>query len=235
MTQGATPEIPLVSVIIPVYNRADLIERALESVKNQVYRPLELVVVDDGSTDDSVAVIHRWKDNNAADQLKVRVFQQAHRGAPSARNHGMNKARGEFLQFLDSDDTLEPEKIASQLAAIQDANADVAVSDFRYQYHDAREHKVITNGGDLRSRVVRGWSISTPSPLIRASALGGLVSWNERLDRQQDMDFMFKVLMVANKSIYTSGAWCNYVHHEGEQISIAGAMRRRSSSCGSGA
>jgi glycosyltransferase involved in cell wall biosynthesis len=219
MTKGASLEIPLVSVIIPVYNRADLVERALESVKNQAHRPLELVVVDDGSTDASVAVIHRWKEKNADEQLRVRVLRQAHLGAPSARNLGMNKARGEFLQFLDSDDTIETEKIASQLAAIHVADADVAVSDIRYRFDDARANKVLNNGGELRSRLVRGWSISTPSPLIRATAVLGYVSWNERLQREQDVDFMFKTLMVANKTIYTPGAWCNYMHHDGDRIS----------------
>jgi glycosyltransferase involved in cell wall biosynthesis len=152
-------------------------------------------------------------------QLRVRVFLQAHSGAPSARNQGMKNAAGDFLQFLDSDDTIEPEKIASQVAAIQQANADVAVSDIKYRYDDARGNKVLNNGGDLRSKVIRGWSISTPSPLIRASAVAHYVAWNERLQREQDLDFMFKALMVANKTIYTPGAWCNYMHHDGDRIS----------------
>ncbi len=101
---------PLVSVVIPTYNRAHLVRAAVESVLAQTYRPLELIVVDDGSTDATGRVL--------AACGSVRVVRQTHTGMPGqARNAGARLARGEYLAFLDSDDLWLPQKLELQVAA----------------------------------------------------------------------------------------------------------------------
>jgi glycosyltransferase involved in cell wall biosynthesis len=99
---------PLVSVIIPVYQGADFIEQAVRSVLDQTWRNLEVIVVDDGSTDDTVARAR------AIDDPRVRVLQQANAGASHARNRGFEASRGELIQFLDHDDILHPRKLETQ-------------------------------------------------------------------------------------------------------------------------
>ena len=94
---------PAISVVIPTYNRSSLLERALESVEAQSFRDFEVVVVDDGSTDDTAAGLRHWE---ARDRFRA-VFEP-HRGAAAARNRGARIAQGEILTFLDSDDTVEP-------------------------------------------------------------------------------------------------------------------------------
>lgn len=100
---------PRVSVIVPSYNRAAFLLEALESVFNQTWRSFEVIVVDDGSTDDTLARIAPFLG-------RVRFLSQPNRGVAAARNHGIRYARGEFLCFLDSDDLWMPTKLAEQVA-----------------------------------------------------------------------------------------------------------------------
>lgn len=210
---------PLVSVIIPIYNRAKEIQRSLNSVRDQTHRPIEIVAIDDGSTDGSAHAVESWSSVNHVDGLTIKLIRQFNSGAPAARNRGMRIAAGEYLQFLDSDDTIEPEKIARQISALMQTGGDVAVCDFRYIYEDHGNSRSVLNDGDLLRRLALGWSVSTPTPLITSTLVRGQIEWDEKLRRQQDMDFLFKVLMLSSKHIYTPGVWCNYIHHQGVQIS----------------
>ena len=102
-----TVENPLVSVIIPVYNGARYLGAALESVFAQTYREFEVIVVDDGSTDESGVIAQGFSD--------VRYLQQTNQGVAAARNHGLEAARGEFFAFLDQDDLWTPDKLKLQV------------------------------------------------------------------------------------------------------------------------
>lgn len=99
---------PLVSVIIPTYNRADTVRRSIDSALEQTYRPIEVIVVDDGSTDATREVLDGYGD-------RIRPIYQANGGPSLARNTGVAAARGEFIAFLDSDDTWKPAKIDRQV------------------------------------------------------------------------------------------------------------------------
>jgi glycosyltransferase involved in cell wall biosynthesis len=103
---------PLVSVIIPTYNRADLVRQAVASVRAQTYRDFEIVVVDDGGTDDTGAVLA------AGPELRLERHARR-RGVSAARNTGMAAARGQWLAFLDSDDLWLPEKLARQISRLE--------------------------------------------------------------------------------------------------------------------
>jgi glycosyltransferase involved in cell wall biosynthesis len=102
-----TEQYPLVSVIIPVYNGARFLRAALESVFAQTYRPFEVIVVDDGSTDDSATIAQSFPD--------VRYIHQTNQGVAAARNAGLEAAQGEFFAFLDQDDLWTPEKLTLQV------------------------------------------------------------------------------------------------------------------------
>jgi len=97
---------PLVSVIIPTYNRAYILFKAIESVLNQSFKDLELIVVDDGSTDETPYLVSKYP---------LIYVRKPRRGVAHARNVGISKARGEFIAFLDSDDIFVPDKIEKQL------------------------------------------------------------------------------------------------------------------------
>ena len=104
---------PLVSVIIPTYNYANYLSRAIESVLAQTYRQIELIIVDDGSTDNTASVIEYYK-NKYPDV--IRYFYQKNSGPNAARNKGLDLVQGEFIALLDADDEWFPEKLDKQVS-----------------------------------------------------------------------------------------------------------------------
>ena len=98
---------PTVSVIIPTYNRAEMLRLAVESVFAQTYRPVQVIVVDDGSTDDTVQTLSSLQRDGSATNCELIVLRQENRGVSAARNAGIRAATGEFVLFLDSDDSLD--------------------------------------------------------------------------------------------------------------------------------
>ncbi len=114
-----------ISAVVPTYNRSELLLGALESIRNQSFRPIEIVVVDDGSTDDTLVVVSEWtRKNEEAGALVVRCVRQANLGANAARNRGIRESHGEFIAFLDSDDRWLPDKLAKQIPVLQE-DADI--------------------------------------------------------------------------------------------------------------
>jgi glycosyltransferase involved in cell wall biosynthesis len=101
----------LVSVVVPVYNGGRWIAEAIESVRAQSYRPIEIIAIDDGSADDSAAIVGGYAD--------VRVVRQSNTGCAGARNRGIAESRGEFVAFIDQDDCWTPSKLQSQVAVLR--------------------------------------------------------------------------------------------------------------------
>lgn len=92
-----------ISVIIPVYNREDCIRRCIQSIREQSYCELEIIIVDDGSTDKSGVIC----DQMQKEDTRILVFHQKNQGVSAARNYGIRAASGKYIQFVDSDDTIE--------------------------------------------------------------------------------------------------------------------------------
>lgn len=111
----SSPPSPLVSVIIPLHNGAVTVERTLSSVLRQTWTNLDIVVVDDGSTDEGPTLVAKLQ----AGDPRIRLLHQANAGVAAARNHGAAEARGDYLAFVDADDLWSPDKIADQMAAMQ--------------------------------------------------------------------------------------------------------------------
>ena len=106
----------LVSVIIPVHNRPLLLREAVASVLAQTYRPIEIIIVDDGSTDETLEISQKL----ALDNQEVKVFSQKNQGPGAAREHGRLQAEGQYVQYLDSDDVLLPTKFEKQISTFRE-------------------------------------------------------------------------------------------------------------------
>ena len=119
----------LISVIIPTYNRAHLIKRSAQSVLNQTYKNLELIIVDDGSTDNTKEVI-----DSLNDERIVYVKQENH-GVSSARNTGINVANGKYIAFQDSDDIWHSDKLEKQINTLKQNNADIVFCKIFKQFY----------------------------------------------------------------------------------------------------
>ena len=112
----------LISVIVPVYNIEEYLPRCVKSIVNQSYKNLEILLVDDGSTDGTGVLC----DSLAETDSRIRVFHKTNGGSSSARNLGIKEARGEFLAFVDSDDYIEPEMYERLMQGITDSGANIA-------------------------------------------------------------------------------------------------------------
>ena len=172
MSSVASRTTPRVSVIVPVYNREALVAICLESILAQTYPHLEVIVVDDGSTDGTPGVLRKYAN-------RIRIIRQDNAGPYVARNRALAVARGEFIAFVDSDDSIHPEKIARQVQHL-DEHADVilvythvAYRDLAGALHTPGRSARPSLRGDLSREIVRSFRCNIPwaTAMIRAEAI----------------------------------------------------------------
>jgi len=208
-----------VSVIIPTFNRASRIEQTIDTVLNQDYPAIEIIVVDDGSSDSTQAVIRNIYERNSSASKKIRYFHQANQGACVARNRGMMVATGSYIMFLDSDDLLMPTKLSMQVGQIEADNSQCSICDFEYidaagnigRYKDNHRHP-----HDFIRTLV---SPHISTVLMRRDSIPPGLQWNIRLKRIQDMDFVFKYFASIESWSHINQALFRYCIHDGERIS----------------
>lgn len=148
-------DLPLVSVIITAYNVADYLGRALESVQRQTWQNLEIIAVDDGSSDATGQIL----DEYAGKDPRIRVVHTENRGVSAARNEGIAHARGEYIGFVDGDDRICPQMYETMVRGILSSGADMAVVNYR-EIPDGEESKTTEDGRRRRKAVAAG----TPAP-----------------------------------------------------------------------
>lgn len=182
----------LVSTIIPVYNRPAMLREAVTSVLAQTYRPIEIIIVDDGSTDDTARVTD---DLAAANAEEIRVIHQSNTGPGLAREAGRLAARGEFIQYLDSDDILLPRKLELQVTGLRgQPECGVSYGKTRYRHSDGSAEPGPWKGSGLKVETMfpsfllaRWWD--TPTPLYRASVCDEAGPWTDlRLEEDWEYD-----------------------------------------------
>lgn len=127
----------MISVIIPVYNVEQHLDRCLNSVVDQSYQEIEILIVDDGSTDNSPLIIDKWREKDK----RIRCFRKKNEGLGSARNYGLQRASGQYLTFLDSDDWWKTDFLEKMVLAIKKYDADIAVCDINYVDSETGDHK----------------------------------------------------------------------------------------------
>lgn len=199
----------MVSVIVPTYNRAVFLPEAIDSVLAQTYRPIELLIVDDGSTDDSAELV-RAKLSGIPDRPRFSAIfiRQPNRGASTARNQGLLHSCGEFIQYLDSDDVLVRHKLERHVAAMADDSLDIVWSRWRVmpseevqdnlrQLNDSKEPTADFHSTDE----LLPWE---PWPTFyRRRFVASHSLWNEHVSRWDDWEYALR-LMAANPALARS-------------------------------
>ena len=192
---SATP--PRVSVVVPCYNRAELLDAALRSVAAQTFRDFEIVVVDDGSTDGTPLVLAEWERRGA------RVLRQANRGPSAARNNGVRAARGELLAFLDSDD-LWRRTYREEIVAVFDERPDVGLvaPAFQTMHADGRPTRRLVGkkspGPVYTTRTLLQGDVGTIiNPVIRRELFLAVGGYDETLRSGEDCDLWLRLSCAA--------------------------------------
>lgn len=190
-----------VSVIIPVLNRAELIVRCLDSVKAQSYRPIEIVVADNGSTDGTQKAVEDWARENCDDALTLKLVSEPRRGADYARNHGFWESVSPIVQFFDSDDELAPEIIAEYMKVYKtDPDTELVYWKQQVCYTDGAIKKLrISSKNQWRFHIYHSILNTTGYSLRRELAQkAGL--WNENLLQWDDWEFGVRILLCNPKA-----------------------------------
>lgn len=201
-SESPSPMADFVSVIIPTFNRAHCLGRAMRSVLSQTHRNLELIICDDASTDGTEALVRGMDDPRI-----VYLRQSENRGAAAARNLGLAHAKGPFIAFQDSDDEWLLDKLEMQLEALRTHGPDfggtfgakiIYGADNTGRFGEGLSYVVPGNGdavpsGDLSYKLLRGNIISPQTLMIRAAVLERTGPFDERLPCNNDWEFMLRL------------------------------------------
>ena len=207
---------PLVSIIIPAYNSEKYLCETIQSATNQTWPHKEIIVIDDGSTDGTMEIAKKLEN-----QI-IKVFHQKNRGASAARNNGINRASGDYIQFLDSDDLLSPDKIERQLSVLYNQIDKVAVCRTIHffdnnsrldSYPSLYEEKFIYTTDDPINFMIRLWggydfnaSMIQPNAwLTPADLIKNTGGWNENLTLDDDGEFFARIILNSKGILKSEG------------------------------
>jgi glycosyltransferase involved in cell wall biosynthesis len=208
---------PKVTVIIPTYNRASVLSRAISSVEKQTFTDWELIVVDDGSTDDTKSLIIKHLKNS-----KITSFFQNNRGVSAARNLGIKQSRGEWLAFLDSDDEWLPNKLQDQMDYLSKNSGFSMIHGEELwlrngiRVNPMRKHK--KSGGDLYFNSLKLCCISPSTVLIHKNIFNTFGNFREDFPVCEDYDLWLKLTAKLEVAYVETPLIIKYGGHE-DQLS----------------
>ncbi len=216
----------LVSVVVPVFNRERMLLEAVSCVEAQTYRHVELILVDDGSTDGSGALCDRLA---AARPATCRAIHQPNAGPGGAREAGRRTARGEYIQYLDSDDWLEPRKLEAQVATLEGepwAGVCYCRTLERQVGSPSSEQPTLRTGDRLESifpAFLAGRLWQTVTPLWRRTACDRIGAW-ANLRVEEDMEYDARAGAEGVRPVWCPEWLAEHRHHEGPRASGGGTL-----------
>ena len=219
----------LISCIIPVYNRERLITESVSSVLDQTYPNYEIIIVDDGSTDQTPEVI---KNLAAEHPNKIKIFKQSNQGPGTARQLGLDHARGKYIQFLDSDDLIQPEKFKTYIDAFYDrSNPDIVYSITHYYQKNKPEDFIVWKQNQQGKTSIlpdffkmRVWSTSTP--IYKKSLLdkaGSILP----LSCEEDLEYDCRIGLQKPVISFINQHLTDFRDHAGQRFSVHNANRAK--------
>lgn len=205
----------LVSIIIPVYNREKTLQRLFQSLVLQDYRPLEVILVDNASTDASLEICNEFKSGHSSSDFDIICVSEERRGASAARNKGLNVSKGKYVSFFDSDDEMSSNFI-SEMAGKLDRNmtADIVVSKALMVFEDGRVKRRVGWENATVAEHILASIISTQSFVCRRDFIKKIGGWNESLSIWVDYELGIRILLKSENII-----WYNKYFHKIHQHS----------------
>ncbi len=209
---------PLVSILIPLYNAEEYFSETMESLLAQIYKNIEIIIVDDGSTDTSLKIARDYEKLHK----HIKVYVQENSGAQVARNKAFEMSKGEYIQYFDADDIMHQDKISSQIEALKqyDFQDDVVATGKWMRFFNSIENATFKNQIINKSYnnkflfLKESWEnieyIIGQSWLISKALHLKIGNWNESLVRNQDGEFFARVAYAANKIIFVQSSIVYY-------------------------
>lgn len=207
----------MISVIMPTYNRADLIRRSVASVVSQKGADIELIIVDDGSTDDTADVVRVLADESP---VPIHYYKKENGGCASARNMGIEKASGDYIAFLDSDDEWPPDTAKRLTAVIETTGAGFVFSPATEVFEDGREilNVPVAAGRpeSLATEHFMNTNVRVGGALFRTDLVRRLGGFEPALRYNEDSDFLQRAAVHATAA-YQDVPAVRYNHHQGNK------------------
>jgi len=211
----------LVSVIIPLYNQKEYVKRAIESVLKQTYSPIEIIVINDGSTDNPHEVLDKYFG-------KVKVIDQKNQGLAATRNIGLKNCLGEYIQFLDADDTILKDKIAKQVKILE-KNKDCSLTACRAVWVDEEgktlsvQKKYLNKFPTIKEFLMEN-QFPVHSVLMKKAILLKTGLFDEKMNSYEDLDLWIRILLNGYKIICTNHVLVKYFQISNAMSSNADIM-----------
>ena len=209
-----------ISIIIPVYNRADIVGATLNSVVAQTHRPLQLVLVDNYSTDNTLQVLETFKKEHPGDGFNVVIVREEHHTAGAARNRGFELATGEWVLFFDSDDQMEEGLVASYVKVIERARRkgkalDLISARSTLVFPDGSSRQAPFHRGDLFANHILHGQLATQRYAVRREFFALTDGWNIDLPRWNDWEVGLRLLLANPHVAYMGGKSRVTINHNG--------------------
>lgn len=207
-----------ISIILPTYNRAHLLKRAINSVLNQTFKNWELLIIDDGSTDNTKNIINDFSNDN-----RIKYFYKENSGGPAGpRNMGINEATGEYIAFLDSDDEWLSEKLEKQLSLFNNTNFNIGfvgcnvniIEKLNDNTLKSSDYKIKYNGNILQNILESNFILSCSNVLTKKNILIQNGGFDTQLKYLDDWDMWIKISMSGYDFDFIKYPLFNYYIHE---------------------
>ena len=216
MSKATNISSPLVSVIIPTYNKSHFLKHTIESVINQTYSNIEIIVIDDGSTDNTEELAKSYGS-------KIKYIKQNNLGGTASRNTGIKSATGKYLNFLDHDDLFLPEKIEKQVRVLE-SNPKVGFVHCRYFFIDEIGKQLakvfILPEGNIYKKLIAGCFIWSGAPLIRKSCIDKVGIFDESI-WSSDWDMWLRIVKEETRIACVQEPLGEYrIHHESTMLNV---------------
>lgn len=218
----------LVSVIVAAYNAEPYLEGSLNSILDQTHKNLEVIVIDDGSTDGTSKIVKGYEN----DDVRVRLIKVENGGAARARNIAISQLKGTYFVIVDSDDTIEPTYVHDLYWAILESNADMSVCGYYFAYDDGRDKKIKFSSHKTRTVLSKAEILKD---FLLEDSLMQPVFWNKLYktatfrdnnlkipegEIYEDTRFLYQIYHYIDKAVYISKPLYNYLQRQGSVMNV---------------
>lgn len=207
------------TVVVPFRNRAKFLQRALNSIAAQTLLPSQLVLVDNGSTDESVAICQAFMETHEHDRnLEIALLSEPHPGATLARNRGLQFAKGEWIYFFDSDDEMSPQFLSDAFEALCKTPCDVVAAATCLVFEDGKSvPRKVYHTAAVADQILTGM-LATQGMVIRTDFLRKIGGWNPTLPIWNDWELGVRLLMAKPRLIWLKEKAYHRIHQHAESI-----------------